>query len=242
MRFSIITITYNAEKYLQKTLQSVVEQQFSSFEHIVWDGGSTDGTLEIIGAFPHVKLYQGKDVGISDAMNRGASFTQGEFLLHLHADDILAHAKALLFVDTALKQHPEAKWLYGQANIIDEDGMIKETPHFQAYNYKRLKKYNCIAHPATFVSRELFLAQGGFDIGLRYAMDYDLWLRLGKTTPAFALRAVLSCFREHENSLSTACSVEVAKEAYFVRNRHLTSFIDRVRSYRTYKRRLRKCS
>ncbi len=64
MRFSLITITYNSERYLKQTLQSVAEQEFKDFEHILWDGGSRDGTLEIARQFPHVTIYQGADSGI----------------------------------------------------------------------------------------------------------------------------------------------------------------------------------
>ena len=122
MKFSIVTITYNAERYLTPMLESVAEQDFPHFEHIIWDGGSSDRTLAIACSFPHVTLYQGSDEGISDAMNRGAFLAKGDFLLHLHADDCLAHSRVLSMVNTCLKQHPSIQWLYGKAHIVDEKG------------------------------------------------------------------------------------------------------------------------
>lgn len=237
MRFSIITVTYNAEKYLTDTLNSVVSQEFLEFEHLIWDGGSQDRTLEIAESYPHVKIFRGKDVGISDAMNKGAALAKGEFLLHLHADDLLAHPKTLTIVDTYLKQHPEARWLYGQADVIDAKGMKKRTSPFIPFQHRRLRKYNLITHPATFISRPLFENLGGFDLSLRYCMDYDLWLRCAQVEPAYALPAVLSCFREHPGSLSTKEQVGVADEAYFVRNQYVKNFLERWRSYRTWKKR-----
>lgn len=239
MRFSIVTITFNAEKYLAETLTSVANQTFSDFEHILWDGGSVDRTLEIAAQFPHVKVFQGKDRGISDAMNKGAALARGEFLLHLHADDFLINSQALMRINTCLKQHPDVKWLYGQADIVDNAGKRKRKGNFIPFYPTRLRKYNMIAHPATVISRELFALSGGFDPSLKYCMDYDLWLRLSQKTFAYALPATLSCFREHENSVSTKEQLGVADEAYAVRNRYVESLWERWRSYRTWKRRKR---
>lgn len=240
-RFSIITVALNAEKYLNDTLTSVAGQEFKDFEHIVWDGGSTDGTLEIVSRFPHAKLVCGKDTGISDAMNKGASFATGEFMLHLHADDMLAHSKALLWVDTCLRQHSQARWLYGKADVIDAAGNKVQESSFTPFDPKRLRKYNLLAHPATFLETSLFHQIGGFDTKLRYCMDYDLWLRLsahGKN--ALALPASLACFRAHPQSLSTKEKQGVADEAYQVRNHYVTTFFERWRSYRTWRRRRKK--
>jgi glycosyltransferase involved in cell wall biosynthesis len=237
MRFSIITITFNAEKYLEETLASVDCQEFSDFEHIIWDGGSTDQTAAIVKKFPKVKFFQSKDQGISDAMNKGAFVAQGEFLIHLHADDLLAHKKVLTFVDTALRQH-RTLWLYGKTTNVDEKGIKKEEGLFVPYNYKRLKKYNCISHPATFISREFFLENKGFNVNLKYAMDYELWLRLGQKSQPFAMPQVLAYFRQHTGSLSTTHPRLVAKEAFEIRNRYNSSFWAKYQSYRTYKRRL----
>ena len=244
MRFSIITITCNAEKHLYETLNSVALQTFEDYEHILWDGGkdggSSDATLEIARQFPKVKIYQGRDEGISDAMNKGAEYARGEFLLHLHADDYLAHENALLIVDTAIRQHPSIQWLYGQIALIDEAGDRKGVGAFHPFDLKRLRKYNTIPHPATFYSRELFMQARGFRNELRYAMDYELFLRLSKKATPFALPKVLTCFREHMGSQSSASPLKVADEAYFVRSLHMQSLWEKLRSYRTWKRRRRK--
>ncbi len=242
MRFSIVTVTYNAAAYLEETLKSVAQQEYRDFEHIIWDGGSLDRTIEIARSFPHVTLYEGQDKGIADAMNKGASFAQGDFLLHLHADDMLAHPRVLSMVASTLSQHPHIEWLYGQAHVIDFKGeMIRTTP-YEPYDFKRLRKYNFITHPATFVKRSLFERVGGFHASLRYCMDYDLWLRLAGVCAPFPVASVFSSFREHRFSLSTSEPLEVADEAYRVRNRYVRTFRERLASYRTWKRRRRKFS
>lgn len=238
-RFSILTVTLNAAKYLEETLASVATQTFTDIEHIVFDGGSNDNTLEIAASFPHVKIIQGSDRGLSDAMNQAAAAASGDYLLHLHADDRLAHSAALSFVDTALRQHPTFQWLYGQVEVIDKKSSLVKVLPFCPYSRKRLLKYNIISHPATFISKDLFSKVGGFDLSLNYAMDYDLWLRLSALCPPFALPAVLSSFREHKGSLSTSLPLKVADEAYLVRSRYLSCLWDRFKSYRTWKRRVK---
>lgn len=237
MRFSLITITYNSERYVKQTLQSVAEQEFKDFEHILWDGGSRDGTLEIARQFPHVTIYQGADSGISDAMNLGSNLAKGDFLLHLHSDDLLAHPQTLSLFDKYLKLHPHLKWIYGRAHIIDEVGAIKKTTPYEPFSHRRLLRYNFITHPATLISRELFKSVGGFKKELRYCMDYDLWLRLSNLTKPMGIPSVVSSFREHTHSLSTSEPLKVTDEAYQVRRGYTKSVWDRFRSYRVWKKR-----
>lgn len=237
MRFSIITITFNAEKFLDRTLDSVASQEFQDFEHIIWDGGSQDRTLEIADKYD-VIVHRGKDSGIADAMNRGARFAKGEILLHLHADDFLAHSKVLSMVDTAFKQHPSVRWLYGQAFIVDEKNEVKRESKYHPFSFARLKKYNTITHPATFVQRSLFEEVNGFDPTLKYCMDYDLWLRMAAISRPLSLPAYFACFREHDHSLSTSEPRAVADEAHVVRKRYLKTPWARYKSYRTWKKRI----
>jgi glycosyltransferase involved in cell wall biosynthesis len=236
MRFSIITITFNAESFLSKTLDSLFFQKFIDFEHIIWDGGSEDRTLEIASSYPS-KIHKGEDIGIADAMNKGAQLAKGEILLHLHADDLLAHENVLSHVDVLFKQYPNLDWLYGVCHTIDENGERITKGQFTPFSPSKLKKYNTIPHPATFVKRELFEKVGGFDPNLKYCMDYDLWLRLAQYSTPQAFPFLFSLFRHHQGSLSTREILGVADEAYKVRNRYIKNPIGRLRSYRTWKKR-----
>lgn len=240
MRFSIITVTLNAEKYLEQTLRSVTGQTFTEYEHIVWDGGSSDRTLEIIEHFPHVRLFSGKDDGISDAMNRGAGFAGGEYIIHLHADDCLAHDRVLEEVDQFLTKLGNPPWVYGRAETIDHEGVYLRTSQLISFDARRLRRYNIITHPATVLSRQLFQDAGGFRTDLKYCMDYELWLRLAKTHVAIAMTVVVAKFRGHQGSLSTRETKGVADEAYRVRNEYVRNLWERFKSYRTWKRRCKK--
>lgn len=237
VKFSIVTITYNAAPYLRETLASVASQKFTDFEHILWDGGSKDQTLEIARSFPHLKIYEGKDRGIADAMNLGAALASGDLLLHLHADDLLAHPCVLSMVSRMVDLHPSIEWMYGRADLINSRGEYQRTTPFEPYSYKRLRRYNFITHPATFIKRSLFEKVGGFDPSLKYCMDYDLWLRLAAQAEPMALSTVFASFREHEHSLSCSEPLKVTDEAYCVRNRYVKGLYERYRSYRTWQKR-----
>jgi glycosyltransferase involved in cell wall biosynthesis len=237
MLFSVITVTFNAARFLQETLQSVAQQKNVTFEHLIWDGGSQDLTLEIAQKFSHVKILQGKDSGIADAMNRATEHARGDFLIHLHADDLLAHPQALQMAARALKLHPGAEWLYGKAHVIDDQGSRIRTTPYEPFTPKRLRKYNFITHPATVISRSLFKKIGGFDPRLRYCMDYDFWQRLTRLSYPLVLATPLASFREHAHSLSTCEPLAVTDEAYLVRNRYTCTFYEHFRSYWTWKKR-----
>jgi glycosyltransferase involved in cell wall biosynthesis len=240
MRFSIVTVTLNAEKFLEQTLLSVAGQIFSGYEHIVWDGGSVDHTIEIIQRFPHAKLFSGQDSGISDAMNRGAQFASGEYIIHLHADDCLAHERVLAELDQFLCQRGDPPWVYGQVDIIDHEGGYQRTSQLVSFDARRLRKYNTISHPATVLSRRLFVDSGGFRTDLKYCMDYELWLRLARSHEAIAMPVVVAKFRGHQGSLSTRETKGVADEAYRVRNEYVKNIWERFLSYRTWRRRCKK--
>ena len=238
IRFSILTITLNAVKFLQETLESTQQQTYPHVEHIVWDGGSTDGTCALVERFRHVRLYRGQDRGIADAMNQLAQYATGDFLLFLHADDRLASRHALHYFATAIQQYPTIEWLYGRASIIDANHHTQRITPIEPFTKKRLEKYNFLTHPATVVSRALYERLGGFDTSLRYCMDYDLWLRAAQHTTPLALPTVVASFREHLGSLSTSSPKQVADEAYRVRQRYVHGW-QRWRSYCTWKKRCR---
>jgi len=240
MRFSVITVTFNAARFLQETLRSVAMQRGVEYEHILWDGGSRDKTLEIARTFSHVKIIEGKDKGIADAMNRATEHASGEFLLHLHADDLLAHDSVLLMIYRTLLLHPHLEWLYGRAHFMDSQGNFLCTAPYEPFSAKRLRKYNFITHPTTVVSASLFKKIGGFHADLRYCMDYDLWLRLSRFATPLSLPTPLACFRQHNHSLSTREPLNVTDEAYLVRNRYTVSFYERLRSYQTWRKRRKK--
>ncbi|MCX6762595.1 MAG: glycosyltransferase family 2 protein [Candidatus Moranbacteria bacterium] len=212
MKFSIVTCTYNSDKYLQKNIDSVRNQIFDDFEHIFIDGFSTDKTLEIIEKyrqeFPEkVKLFQYPAKGIGNAMNKGVERSSGEYINHLHSDDSFYDNNVLLNIDQFTrekKDYPDL--IYGKAKFISENSLFKIIPHRRIYHkfrYWLLLLTNYIPHQATFVKKTVFEKYGLFNEKYKNSMDYEMWLRLskGKVNSCF-FNSIISNFSMRTDSQS----------------------------------------
>lgn len=223
MKISIITVTLNAERFLRETIRSVAGQDYPGYEHVIVDGGSRDKTIEIIRDAAErdtrISYRSEPDGGISDAMNKGAQEAAGEILGFLHGDDFFATETSLRSVVECFERNPHDIWLTGGIRYVDERSRpLKDLP-VRRYSYRRLIRGNIILHPATFVKKDSFVNLGAFSTDLSYAMDYDLWLRLGKVKDPLVVRDILTCFRVHGGSLSCRHSDEAFVEEWKVRRR-----------------------
>lgn len=213
LTFSVITCTWNSAAYLPESIASVLAQNYPHIEYIFVDGGSTDGTLEQIRALDRpYRLIENVRGGVSRAMNAGMRVATGDVIAHLHSDDYYLEPDVLATV----ARHMEASgknWLFGRTKALVHGELRFENYVSPRYSYAKLLKGNFIPHPATFVRRDLMLRAGGFDTNLKYAMDYDLWLRIGRNNEPVQLDTPLTAFREHEGSLSTATTTRLAAMA-----------------------------
>lgn len=202
--FSIITCTLNSAQWIKQSIRSVLRQNLVSIDYIFVDGGSTDGTLKKIQSITSpYKLLHRPAAGISDAMNAGIAEATGKIIACLHSDDFYLHANVLATVAERFNT-TGCEWLFGRTSSLIDGKLRPENFKVPTYTRQALLKGNFIPHPATFVSRELMQKTDGFNTELRYAMDYDLWLRLSMLAEPFQLNLPLTAFREHEGSLSTA--------------------------------------
>lgn len=202
--FSIITCTKNSIATIRDTIQSVNEQSFKNFEHLFVDGNSTDGTLDIIREMsPNSKIVVGITGGISRAMNIGAAHATGEIIVHLHSDDFFANSKTLELVAQSFNKS-DVGWAVGNFMYLLDDGRRFPGSDVAPLTIARLGLGNYIPHHATFIRRELFEKSEGFNEALRYCMDYDLWLRLMRESTPVHIDEILSVFRVHAGSVSSA--------------------------------------
>jgi GT2 family glycosyltransferase len=206
---SVITPCFNAAETINETLESVRAQDYPGVEHIVVDGGSTDGTVRLLEGTPGIRWISEPDRGRVHAANKGAQMATGEVVGWLNADDRY-ESGTLRAVGEAFAREPRAAWATGYCRIIGLDGAEIRTP-ITAYKNMLLRRWslalyltqNFVSDPATFVRREVL-----HDVGLldeRYLMshDYDLWLRVaGRYGPPVILRRELACFRMTETTLS----------------------------------------
>lgn len=226
MLFSIITICLNPGPLLDETIRSLAVQREAQWEHLIIDGGSSDGTVERLEKAAadddRVRWISEPDSGIADAMNKGLEMAKGEIIAFLHADDRYAHENVLADVAACFSAHgSEAGWVTGGMREIDLHGKLLRTLPVRRFSYRRLLRNNIIMHPATFVRCGAFQASGNFDDVLTYAMDYDLWLRLGKISPPLLLDDILTDFRVHVGSLSSRESLKALEESYRIRKKYV---------------------
>jgi len=219
-RFSIVTCTWNSAATLGDTLASLQAQTWRDFEHIFVDGGSRDGTLDLLAAYDADKrILHDVGGGISRAMNRGIEAARGDIVAHLHADDYYANPDVLAQVAHAFDT-TAAAWIIGKIQVLRDGRLLPPYPQ-RPFSYAAYAAGEAaIPHPAVFVRREWFGRVGGFDPRLRYAMDIDLWLRLAAATPPAQLDATLAVFREHAGSISTSNKLRAREEEFRVRKRH----------------------
>ncbi|MBK1718332.1 glycosyltransferase family 2 protein [Thiocystis violacea] len=185
MQLTLVTASYNAVQTLAETLGSVGVQQGLTLEYLLIDGGSSDGTVDLIRAesarpgTPVSRWQSEPDRGIYDALNKGIALATGEVLGFLHADDVLAHPRVLQRVADCFAD-PSVMACYGDLDYVWRDEPARVARHWSSgpFDPKRLRWGWMPPHPTLYVRRSWYEANGVFDTRYRIAADYDLMLRL----------------------------------------------------------------
>jgi glycosyltransferase involved in cell wall biosynthesis len=191
---SIVTPSYNQAEFLEKTILSVLNQDYSNIEYIIVDGGSTDGSQEIIERYADRLSWwvSEKDHGQTDAINKGFARANGE---------ILAWLNSVSFLQRRL----EIGMVYANTNLIDKnDKVIGRFPSAQT-DYLRLKRgYVHIPQQSAFFRADLWKKVGPLDPSFYFAMDYDLWMRLARLAPIQYVPSLWANFRLHASGKTVA--------------------------------------
>lgn len=203
---SIITPSFNQARYLESTIRSVLEQDYLAIEYIIVDGGSADGSAEIIRRFSDRLTWwvSEKDRGQTDAINKGFARAKGEILAWLNSDDTY-QPHAITEAVNFLRDQPKVGLVYGDANFIDENGrVIGRFPAAQT-DYRRLRQgYVHIPQQASFWRADLWRQVGPLDPSFYFAMDYDLWVRLAALAPVQYTPRLWANFRLHSQGKTIA--------------------------------------
>jgi len=218
--FSIITVTLNCREALEKTLESIDQQSFRDFEHIIKDGGSTDGTLDFLHT-PRVDartvVVTAKDKGIYDAMNHALETATGEYFLFLNAGDLLATPESLHDVAAACRSNGLPDLVYTDYQTDTNQIMRNPSAPGRFFFFRTM-----ICHQVCYVRRHCFDRLGKFDIRLKILADYDFLLRLVLSgTMSFHHIPVITCIFDTGGASSLPSNRNLhAFEIHAVRRRH----------------------
>lgn len=230
-RITVVTPSFNQAAFIERTIKSVVEQRYPNLEYIIIDGGSTDGSLEIIRNHKHLLSYwvSEKDSGMYEALQKGFAKSTGEIMGWINSDDILS-AGSLFHVAEAFA-NPSVHWIQGQHTVIDEyDQMLYQAPPrlLSKHSYYRKqyhgKPFGFIQQEGTFWRRTLWEKAGGsISRQYRLAGDFELWVRFFSHADLYLMPKATGCFRRRmSNQLSVDNYAQYLDEADQIINAHLT--------------------
>jgi glycosyltransferase involved in cell wall biosynthesis len=225
MRFSIVTPSFNSAATLRETIESVVKQNYADWEHLVVDGGSKDGTLDILRQYPHLKWTSEKDEGHYDAMNKGLQRSTGDVVAILNADDCYREG-ALRKIAAALQSHPQWDGLFTDVVYVDKDSRVifKRKEAVFDYDVLRFGGVCYVIHPTLFLRKSVYDRLGGYK-HKEYlnCCDVELILRLGRNkcrighVPEFLVNYR---FHEHGQSADLRVRRNMAAESERIRREH----------------------
>ncbi len=227
MKFSVVVPSFRQARFIRATIDSLLAQfpnnpgNPSDLEILVHDGGSDDGTVEILQSYgDKIRFVSHPDGGQTDAINAGLREARGDILAYLNSDDVYLPG-ALERVARHFAANPASLCVYGDALHLHEDGSPMEAYPTEPWNYTRLLEVCYLCQPAVFWRREVLERFGSFDDRLNWAMDYDYWLRVGRTVRFDYLEgAVLAGSRLHGETKTLSQRVKVHREILSVVMRH----------------------
>ena len=208
---SIITPCYNCADYIERAIRSVLAQRFPSFEHIIVDGASTDGTVDILRRFPHLRWISEPDRGQAHALNKGFRMARGEIIGWLNGDDSYT-PEAIRAGVNYLLTHPDCDIVYGDCNIVREDGRLLTVFRTKQVSGWEQLLGGWIHTPAVFFRRHLFDRVGYLDESLHYVMDNEFWLRAAPLVRQDYLPRTLANFHLQAGSKSLTNMVGFSRE------------------------------
>src|SRR5271169_1785218 len=217
---TILTPSLNSGKYIRQSIESIRAQDYPHIEHIVMDGGSTDGTCQILAEYSGALAYESlADGGAPHAINKGFHRSRGRVVGWLNADDVYLPG-AIGSAVRHFQERPDVDVVYGKAFWVDaDDTRIGQYPT-QSFSRSALARECFICQPASFIRREAFERVGMLDAEERVVFDYDLWIRLERGSLFQHVPEYWACSRMHRSSLSFADRKKVLKANMRLLRRH----------------------
>ena len=200
---SVVTPSLNQGAFIEEAIRSVLQQDYPSIEHIVVDGGSTDGTLDVLRRYSHVRWISERDDGQAEALNKGFAMARGDVFGWLNSDDL--YLPGAIGAAIGVLRETGCGLVHGGWRQIDEHGSLLRDVEAVPFDLRRQLNYaNLVAQPGALFTRQAFEAVGGVDVSYRYAMDYELFLRIGARFEVRHVDRLLGAYRYHPRSKTVA--------------------------------------
>ncbi|MDH5506475.1 MAG: glycosyltransferase, partial [Anaerolineae bacterium] len=212
---SIITPSFNQARYLEATIQSVLQQDYPHIEYLLADGASTDGSLAIIQQYAHLLAWwvSEPDSGQADAINKGLSRATGDIVAWLNSDDVYLPGAVSQAVKV-FQTHPEVGLVYGDLHSINSRGQVFNTITYAQYTLDDLLAFRIIGQPAVFMRRSVLQQAGLLDPAYQYLLDHHLWLRIAQRAALKYVPSPWAAARHHPAAKNVALAAGFGEEAF----------------------------
>lgn len=223
--FTVITVTYNARQTIERTIKSVQEQTYEKIEHIIVDGKSTDGTIELINQLENenTQWISEKDNSIYDAMNKATSLAKGSYICYLNAGDTFYEKETVEKLMLSAKENKSPDILYGETVVVDIKGKFLYNRRLKAppeLTWKSFKQGMLVCHQAFIINRRFFEP---YDLSYRFSSDVDWCIRLMKKSNSI-VNTKLTLIKYLNEGATTANHKESLKERYQIMSKHYGRF------------------
>lgn len=212
---SIITPSYNQAKYLEQTIQSVLQQDYPRIEYIVMDGASSDGSVEIIKKYAGQLTYweSQQDMGQADAINKGFARATGDIVAWLNSDDYYLPGIISKAVQV-FEENSDVVLIYGNMLAVDENGATFNTLTYRPLTFEDLLCFHIIGQPAVFMRRSALQKTKGLDPTFHFLLDHLLWIQIAKQGKILHVDQTWSAARYHAEAKNVAKAAEFGREAF----------------------------
>jgi len=219
MLVAIVTPSYNQAPYLEQTIQSVLGQDYPRIEYLVIDGGSTDGSVEIIKKYADRLAYwvSEKDSGQAEAINKGFARAKGDILGWLNSDDYY-FLNTISVAVRCFEQNPDVVMVYGDMMAVDGNGKTINILKYKQLTLEDLLCFQIIGQPSVFFRRTAFEKVGPVEPTFHFMLDHHLWIRLARQGRILHVPQVWSAARYHAEAKNRARAAEFGREGFRVLN------------------------